>query len=106
MAREPHSRPDDQPRPARDKSGSNGPDDYPPSYHTTAAGASSESTPLLRSGAASPTSRISTPGTPKSQRRAVDDDDHVQHHVTPIRGFCICASMWVLIFMQGKQRVR
>ncbi|ROW00847.1 hypothetical protein VMCG_06554 [Cytospora schulzeri] len=75
--------------------------DYPPSYHTTAPDASSEDTPLIGSGATSPTRRAGPTGTRRRQRSIDDDDDAVQHYVTPIRGFCICFSMWILMFMQA-----
>lgn len=76
--------------------------DYPPSYHTTTPGPSSENTPLLGSGATSPARRDGSPDTTTPRRQQpIGDDDAVQHYVTPIRGFCICFSMWILMFMQA-----
>lgn len=64
--------------------------------------APSENSPLLRSGATSPTLRDLSPGGLDRQRPDHDDDDDaVQHYVTPIRAACIAMSMWVLLFMQA-----
>lgn len=65
--------------------------------------AASENSPLLRSGATSPTLRDLSPGRGLAGQRADDDDDDdaAQHYVTPLRAACIAFSMWVLLFMQA-----
>lgn len=73
-------------------SGSNS---YTPSLGST-MGDASEDTPLLGSGSSSSTLHELPPRVDSE-----DDDNTVQHYVTPIRATCICFSMWLLMFMQA-----
>lgn len=63
--------------------------------------AASENSPLLGSGATSPTLRDLSPAGLGRQRVVDDDDNAVQHYVTPTRAACIALNMWVLMFMQA-----
>lgn len=80
----------DTPRP--ESPFANGNYGYTPSVGSTMATAS-EDTPLLGSRSSSSTLNDVTP--------EVEDDDAVQHYITPIRAICICFSMWLLMFMQA-----
>lgn len=77
-----------------------------PDVPTTGAGnAQSNGNGSTAADASEHTPLITRSPSPPRQRRtdAVDDeDDVVQHYVTPIRAACICFNMWVLMFMQGK----
>ncbi|KAF3762939.1 MFS general substrate transporter [Cryphonectria parasitica EP155] len=101
MAKEEQLNTSSLPRP-----GSHLTNNYTPSEGSTVAVASEDS-PLLGSRSTSPTLRDVSPGEFHRSRTGgavgagTDDDDAVQHHVTPIRAVCICLSIWILMFMQA-----
>lgn len=74
--------------------------DYTPSEGSTVV-AASENSPLLGPRSTSPTLRDVSPVGIHGRRTPADDDDAVQHYVTPIRAACISFSMWILIFLQA-----